>query len=100
MNLGPACRPIWRKPSNITKKPATPVMLRRSAISPSASSMETGPQRTVRKRLNGCERLPHRKMCIRDRLKMVGRRKNLLNYLMKNDIERYRAIIAKLGIRK
>ena len=33
-------------------------------------------------------------------LKMVGRRKNLLNYLMKTDIERYRAIIAKLGIRK
>ena len=33
-------------------------------------------------------------------LKMVGRRKNLLNYLMKNDISRYRAIIAKLGIRK
>ena len=33
-------------------------------------------------------------------LKMVGRRKNLLNYLMKNDIERYRAIIAQLGIRK
>ena len=33
-------------------------------------------------------------------LKMVGRGKNLLNYLMKNDIERYRAIIAKLGIRK
>ena len=32
--------------------------------------------------------------------KMVGRRKNLLNYLMKTDIERYRAIIAKLGIRK
>ncbi len=33
-------------------------------------------------------------------LKMVGRRKNLLNYLTKTDIERYRAIIAKLGIRK
>ncbi|MDD6237702.1 MAG: 30S ribosomal protein S15 [Clostridiales bacterium] len=33
-------------------------------------------------------------------LKMVGRRRNLLNYLMKKDIERYRAIIAKLGIRK
>ena len=33
-------------------------------------------------------------------LKMVGHRRNLLNYLMKNDIERYRAIIAKLGIRK
>ena len=33
-------------------------------------------------------------------LKMVGRRRNLLNYLTKTDIERYRAIIAKLGIRK
>ena len=33
-------------------------------------------------------------------LKMVGHRRNLLNYLTKKDIERYRAIIAKLGIRK
>ena len=33
-------------------------------------------------------------------LKMVGRRRNLLNYLKKKDIERYRAIISKLGIRK
>ena len=33
-------------------------------------------------------------------LKMVGRRRNLLNYLMKKDINRYRAIIEKLGIRK
>ncbi|MDR0820933.1 MAG: 30S ribosomal protein S15 [Oscillospiraceae bacterium] len=33
-------------------------------------------------------------------LKMVGHRRNLLNYLMKKDIARYRAIIAKLGIRK
>ena len=33
-------------------------------------------------------------------LKMVGHRRNLLNYLQKIDIERYRAIIAKLGIRK
>ena len=33
-------------------------------------------------------------------LKMVGKRRNLLNYLMKKDIERYRACIAKLGIRK
>ena len=32
--------------------------------------------------------------------KMLGRRRNLLNYLQKKDIERYRAIIAKLGIRK
>lgn len=33
-------------------------------------------------------------------LKMVGHRRNLLQYLMKNDIERYRVIIKKLGIRK
>ena len=33
-------------------------------------------------------------------LKMVGKRRRLLDYLMKKDIERYRAIIAKLGIRK
>ena len=33
-------------------------------------------------------------------LKMVGHRRNLLNYLQKKDIERYRAIIAKLNIRK
>ena len=33
-------------------------------------------------------------------LKMVGQRRNLLNCLTKVDIERYRAIIAKLGIRK
>jgi len=33
-------------------------------------------------------------------LKMVGHRRNLLAYLQKVDIERYRAIIKKLGIRK
>ena len=32
--------------------------------------------------------------------KMVGRRRHLLDYLMKKDIERYRTLIAKLGIRK
>ena len=32
--------------------------------------------------------------------KMVGKRRRLLDYLTKKDIERYRAIIAKLGIRK
>ena len=31
---------------------------------------------------------------------MVGKRRNLLDYLQKKDIERYRALIAKLGIRK
>ncbi len=33
-------------------------------------------------------------------LKMVGKRRRLLNYLVDRDIERYRAIIKKLGIRK
>lgn len=33
-------------------------------------------------------------------LKMVGQRRGLLNYLMKKDVERYRAIVAKLGLRK
>ena len=32
-------------------------------------------------------------------LKMVGRRRRLLNYLKAKDIERYRALIAKLGLR-
>ncbi|AUS96206.1 30S ribosomal protein S15 [Clostridium thermosuccinogenes] len=33
-------------------------------------------------------------------LKMVGQRRGLLNYLMENDIERYRAIVEKLDLRK
>jgi len=33
-------------------------------------------------------------------LKMVGQRRGLLNYLMAKDIERYRAIVEKLNIRK
>lgn len=33
-------------------------------------------------------------------LKMVGQRRNLLNYVKKNDIERYRAIVEKNGLRK
>ena len=33
-------------------------------------------------------------------LKMVGHRRNLLAYLNKNDIERYRAIVKRLGLRK
>ena len=32
--------------------------------------------------------------------KLVGKRRALLNYLYDRDVERYRAIIAKLGIRK
>ena len=33
-------------------------------------------------------------------LKMVGKRRKLLVYLQNNDIERYRAIVANLGLRK
>ncbi len=33
-------------------------------------------------------------------LKMVGRRRALLDYLMANDIERYRNIVSKLGLRR
>ncbi len=33
-------------------------------------------------------------------LKMVGKRRNLLNYLAKKDVQRYRDIIEKLGLRK
>lgn len=33
-------------------------------------------------------------------LKLVGRRRNLLNYLRKTDVQRYRAILDKLGLRK
>ena len=31
---------------------------------------------------------------------LVGKRRRLLNYLSRNDVERYRALIAKLGIRR
>ncbi|MBS4536001.1 30S ribosomal protein S15 [Clostridium sp. D2Q-14] len=33
-------------------------------------------------------------------LKMVGKRRGLLNYLMKNDLDRYRNLIERLGLRK
>ena len=33
-------------------------------------------------------------------LKLVGRRRRLLNYLRSKDIERYRAIVKKLGLRR
>ena len=32
--------------------------------------------------------------------KMIGKRRSLLDYLARKDIERYRTLIAKLGIRK
>jgi small subunit ribosomal protein S15 len=33
-------------------------------------------------------------------LKMVGKRRRLLKYLQKKDVERYRALIQKLGLRR
>lgn len=32
--------------------------------------------------------------------KMIGRRRGLLNYLQKKDIERYRAVVERLGLRR
>ncbi len=43
---------------------------------------------------------PQDKHSNRGLIMMVGKRRSLLAYLMKKDIERYRALIAKLGIRK
>jgi small subunit ribosomal protein S15 len=40
------------------------------------------------------------KHSLRGLMQMVGKRKSLLNYLMRKDIKRYRAVIADLGIRK
>lgn len=33
-------------------------------------------------------------------LMLVGRRRRLLDYLVENDVERYRALIARLGLRR
>ena len=33
-------------------------------------------------------------------LKMVGKRKNFLNYLKENDVNRYRELVKRLGLRK
>jgi len=52
-------------------------------------------QLTVHMQMN-----PQDKHSNRGLLKMVGKRRSLLDYLAKKDIERYRALIAKLGIRK
>ena len=52
------------------------------------------------KRINELTEHIHDNHSRRGLLKMVGRRRNLLNYLQKKDIERYRAIVAKLGLRK
>ena len=40
------------------------------------------------------------KHSLRGLMQMVGKRRSLLDYLMKKDISRYRAIIAELGIRR
>ena len=43
---------------------------------------------------------PHDNHSRRGMMKMIGQRKGLLSYLKKIDIERYRVLIEKLGIRK
>ena len=43
---------------------------------------------------------PHDNHSRRGLYKMIGNRRSLLDYRMKKEIERYRTLIAKLGIRK
>ena len=43
---------------------------------------------------------PQDKHSNRGLMKMVGKRRSMLEYLQRKDIERYRALIAKLGLRK
>ena len=43
---------------------------------------------------------PHDHHSRRGLLKMVGQRRNMLAYLKSKDIERYRAVVQKLGLRK
>lgn len=43
---------------------------------------------------------PHDHHSRRGLLKMVGRRRRLLEYLKRRDVERYRALIGKLGLRR
>ena len=43
---------------------------------------------------------PHDHSSRRGLLMLVGQRRRQLNYLVKNDRERYRAIVAKLGLRR
>lgn len=41
----------------------------------------------------------HDHHCRRGLLQLVGQRRRLMNYLKKSDVERYRALVIKLGIR-
>jgi ribosomal protein S15, bacterial/organelle len=43
---------------------------------------------------------PHDHHSRRGLLKMVGQRRNLLAYLQKKDVERYRTLITRLGLRR
>ncbi|MCU0331332.1 MAG: 30S ribosomal protein S15 [Candidatus Kapabacteria bacterium] len=47
-----------------------------------------------------CEANPKDHHSRRGLIQLVSKRKNLLGYLAKNDIQRYRDIVAKLGLRK
>ena len=59
-----------------------------------------------RQKIDGCHLTEHLREHKQDNhsrrglLMMVGKRRSLLDYLAKKDINRYRAIVAKLGLRK
>ena len=67
-------------------------------------SRQTAPTRRTPARIQQLtehmKKNPQDKHSNRGLLKMVGKRRKMLDYLMEKDIERYRALIAKLGIRK
>lgn len=51
----------------------------------------------INEHLNANEKDHHSR---RGLLRLVGKRRRLLNYLSRNDVERYRSLIGKLGIRR
>ena len=54
----------------------------------------------IRELTEHCKQHPHDFHSRRGMQMMIGKRRRLLDYLAKKDIERYRALIAKLGLRK
>mgnify|MGYP000075577465 CR=1 FL=1 len=74
-----------------------PAYTRRTRVPPSQVALLTARINHLNEHLKANKNDKH---SYRGLLKMVGQRRNLLAYLQKKDIERYRALIAKLGLRK
>ena len=96
--------PTLRLRQIIKKRRKKPWKTNRTSSLPPAYTRRTRVPPRFRSRINHLnEHLKankNDKHSYRGLLKMVGQRRNLLAYLQKKDIERYRALIAKLGLRK